>query len=113
MHKLLRISALPLLASVIFGCSNIPIRNIPVYWNLPNGGAVIAYTLSDETVLMNKADWDVKRVGYASLSDEDYRWLIATIEKACASSKIACKKEDQLKMARVVGRLERGRRRRD
>lgn len=93
-------SALLLLTLVASGCSKIQIKDIPIYWDAGNFGAVETHLVSESTADIAKAAWDEKRFGAACLMQEDFAWLRATFEKLCIDSKFGCSPEEK-KMAKA------------
>lgn len=80
---------------VVCACSKVVIKDIPLYWDAGENGAVQTQLLSDLVKEVDKATWDKQRFGYACLSQDDFAWLRSSLEKACAVSKVACGPEEK------------------
>lgn len=80
---------------VVCACSKVEIKDIPLYWDAGDSGAVQTQLLSDLVREVDKSTWDQQRFGYACLSQDDFAWLKSALEKACAASKVACGPEEK------------------
>ncbi len=85
---------------------------MPIHWDAGPDGAVVTRLLSEEIADIPKAEWDQKRFGYACLSQDDFAWLKATIEKACSEARGLCTPEQKKVMTGFFSRVERARARR-
>lgn len=92
---------------VALSCSKIEIKDIPLYWDAGSNGAVETHLVSDAMRDIPKETWDKQRFGYACISQDDFAWLRATLEKACSVSKIQCGKEEKKAMDAFFTRSER------
>lgn len=102
-----------LFASILLvSCSRIEIRDIPVHVDAGADGAVIAHTMSENTSVISKQEWDAKRPGFFCVSAEDFGWLRATIEKLCGENRGMCRAEEKKKMAAFFARTREVQRRR-
>lgn len=100
-------SAIAFVILAVSGCSKIVIKDIPLYWDAGAHGAVVTHLVSEESFDVPKAQWDEQRFGYACISQPDYGWLKATLEKACSVAKI-CDPEEKKMMAEMFRRSDRG-----
>jgi hypothetical protein len=95
---------LPLVAS---SCTRLDIKDIPINWDVGPDGAIVTHLVSEESSDVPKEEWDKKRFGYACISQDDFGWLKATIEKACSELKGMCRTEDKKVMKAFFDRAER------
>lgn len=96
-----------LLLLVVSSCTRLDIKDIPIFWDVGQDGAIVTHLVTEETSDVVKADWDAKRFGYACISQDDFGWLKATIEKACSELKGMCRTEDKKVMKAFFARAER------
>ncbi len=92
----------------VSACSKIEIKDIPLYWDAGPSGAVETHLVSDVVREVDKPTWDAQRFGYACVSQEDFAWLRATLEKACAMSKVACGAEEKKAIKEFTRRSDMG-----
>lgn len=93
---------------VVCACNKIEIKDAPLYWDAGENGAVETHLLSDLVREVDKATWDKQRFGYACLSQGDFAWLKAALEKACAVSKVACGPEEKKALKEFTRRSQVG-----
>ncbi len=67
----------------------------------------MTHLLTDETSMIPKEQWDLERIGHACLSEEDFGWLRATLEKACSELKNMCDLKTKKAMKQFFERADR------
>lgn len=93
MQKLWKILLPPFVLLANSSCSNIPIKDVTLYWPVGPDGAVVTHTLSDTTAKLTKPEWDAISNTTVAMLYEDFGWIRATIEKLCSEHKGMCKPE--------------------
>lgn len=99
--------ALAVVSLAVSSCNKIEMKDIPLHWDAGSQGAVVTHLMSDESHDIPKAEWDQQRFGYVCISQPDYGWVKATIEKACAVAKI-CSAEEKKMVSQFFQRADRG-----
>ncbi len=62
MRKPWQILLLLCVSLVSSNCSQIPIKDVTLYWPIGVDGALVTHTLSDETNKISRADWETLEV---------------------------------------------------
>jgi len=107
MTKPLRILFLLTVLLANSACSNIPIKDVTLYWPMGPDGAAVTHTLSDGTSQMTKAEWDAFSDKTVAMLYEDFGWFRGTLEKLCSEHKGMCKPEMQAKLTAFVEKTKR------
>lgn len=109
----MKTSKLLVVSSALFllSCAKIPIRDIEINWDAGPKGAFQTHLISDAEREIAKEEWDKLRVGQACVSEPDFGWILATLEKACSELKKLCDYETKEKLVKLGARVERAKKR--
>jgi hypothetical protein len=91
--------------ALLSGCAHVPVKDFPYYGDLGQWGAEGNYTLHDEPISLNKADWDKLRFGMICTDSSNWQHWKGIIEKFCQDSN-RCTYEEKKRLAQVFADLE-------
>jgi hypothetical protein len=107
MLRLLKLFKMLTLLLAISSCTKVEIKDVPIYWDAAADGATLTHLLSDDVSQVPKAQWDAMRPGYACISEDDFGWVRASLEKLCALQKGICTVETKQVMRQFFARVDR------
>lgn len=110
MERVLALMTLCLVLAASGCSSHVELKDLPLYWPAPGGGATRSWTISESTDQLPESEW--KRVveqGIVAMSYESYGWFRETIEKLCSENRTLCRQETKKKMQSFFSRMDRAR----
>lgn len=98
-------------AFYICACAKVQIRDVALYFDAGDSGAVMTRIISGGDNRIPKEEWDVIRRETVALTYNDFGWVKSTIIKLCSENKKLCEEEKLQSFAsrseRILSRLRR------